>query len=203
MLALDHLAVTAETLEEGRLRVEEMLGAALQPGGRHAHFGTHNALLGLDDGLYLEVIATDPEASAPDCPRWFDLDRFAGAPRLGAWICRTGALEPAIDRFPGAGKPVALERGALRWRMAVPHDGVLPYDNLFPALIEWQGALHPAASLRPSGCSLARLIVSHPEASAMASALAPVLADDRLCFETGSPGLRAEIATPSGLRILT
>ena len=77
MLELDHLAVSGETLEAGRAHVEDALGVTLQPGGQHRHFGTHNLLLGLEDGLYLEVITVDPSAPDPDYPRWFDLDRFA------------------------------------------------------------------------------------------------------------------------------
>ncbi|RKF14921.1 VOC family protein [Roseovarius spongiae] len=204
MMELDHLAVACETLEEGQAAVEEALGVTLQQGGKHAHFGTHNMLLGLEDGLYLEVIAIDPEAPAPAWPRWFDLDRFSGKPRLTNWICRTDDLAALRADLPEAGAPVPLERGDLRWTMAVPADGVLPYDNLFPPLIEWgAGVAHPAGALRPSGCRLARLVVSHPEAEALADRLYPHLHDARVAFESGAPGLRAEIETPSGARVLT
>ena len=203
MLALDHLAVAAETLDAGRAHVEAVLGVALQPGGQHAHFGTHNLLLGLEDGLYLEVIAVDPAAAPPAAPRWFDLDRFVGAPRLGTWICRCDDLEAALAQAPnGAGRPVDLARGDLRWRMAVAADGRMPFDGAFPALIQWQGA-HPAARLMRSGCRLRRLIVAHPEAAALRKALAGMLNDPTVVIEDG-PGmaLRAEIETPHGLRVL-
>lgn len=202
MLQLDHLAVAAGSLDDGRAAVEEALGVRLQPGGHHAHFATHNMLLGFDDGLYLEVIAIDPAAPAPGHARWFDLDRFEGRPKLNNWICRSDDLLADVLRFPGAGRPVALTRGDLNWRMAVPDTGVLPYDNLFPALMQWDCADHPAKRLPASGCALARLIVSHPKAGEMAGALAPVLRDDRVSFEKGPAGLRAEITTPSGLRVL-
>jgi len=201
-LTLDHLAVAAQTLEEGTEAVEAALGVTLQTGGRHAHFGTHNRLLGLADGLYLEVIATDPGAPAPAFPRWFDLDRFAGRPRPQAWICRTDDLDGLIAAHPGAGQAVALARGDLRWRMAVPETGVLPYDNAFPAVIEWQGEAHPAARLAASGCALRRLVVAHPEAAALGALLGPELRDARVVFEPGAPALRAEIDTPNGLRVL-
>lgn len=203
MLTLDHLAVAAETLEKGRVQVEEALGVMLQPGGQHAHFGTHNLLLGLEDGLYLEVIAIDPLVPPPSYPRWFDLDRFAGPPRLSNWICRTASLGTALAEHPGAGVPVALARGDLRWQMAVPEDGVLPFDGGFPALIEWQGQAHPANRLAASACRLKRLIVSHPHVDDLRAALAKTLADDRVIFEIGSPGLCAEIETPGGLRVLS
>lgn len=201
-LALDHLAVAAETLEEGREAVEAALGVGLEPGGRHAHFGTHNLLLGLEEGLYLEVIAIDPQAPVPGVPRWFDLDRFAGRPRPRAWICRTADLDAALEAFAQAGRPVMLSRGDLAWRMAVPETGRLPWDTLFPALIEWQAGGHPAARLRPQGCALRRLVVAHPEAAALRGALAGALRDRRVVFEPGAAALRFEIDTPQGLRVL-
>lgn len=202
MIELDHLAVAAPTLDDGRKYVEETLGVVLQPGGQHAHFGTHNLLLGLEDGLYLEVIAVDPSAPAPGYPRWFDLDRFTGAPRLHNWICRSTDLNTVLQAMPDAGAPVALSRGDLRWQMAVPPSGILPFDNLFPALIEWQGKAHPAPRLTASGCRLDRLIISHPRADDLKSALAGRLEDRRIVYEAGDPGLRAELSTPSGPKVL-
>jgi hypothetical protein len=203
MLELDHLAVAAETLEAGRAHVEAALGVALQQGGQHAHFGTHNLLLGLEDGLYLEVIAVDPDAPTPAVARWFDLDRFTGAPRMGTWICRCDDLEVALAQAPaGAGAPVDLARGDLRWRMAVAADGRMPFDGAFPALIQWQGA-HPAARLTPSGCRLRRLIVTHPDVGDLRAALSGMLTDPRVVIEAGADmALRAEIDTPHGLRVL-
>ena len=203
MIELDHLAVACLSLEEGRAYVEDALGITLQPGGKHKHFGTHNLLLALEEGLYLEVIAIDPEAPNPDYPRWFDLDRFKGAPRVSNWICRTNAMSRVLHSHPEAGSPVALERGDLRWQMAVPEHGILPYDGAFPALIEWQGEAHPSQRLVPTGCRLDRLIVRHPDAAQLGSDLALVLDDSRVSFETGELELRAEIMTPRGLRILT
>lgn len=204
MLELDHLAVAAETLEDGRALVEAALGVSLQQGGQHPRFGTHNLLLGLEDGLYLEVIAVDPAAPAPAVARWFDLDRFAGRPRLGTWICRCDDIAAALAQAPaGAGAPVDLTRGDLRWRMAVAADGRMPFDGAFPALIQWQGA-HPAARLAPSGCRLRRWIVTHPAADDLRAALARLMTDPRVIIETGrEKALRAEVETPHGLRVLT
>lgn len=202
-LLLDHIAVSGRSLEDARAHCEEALGVALLPGGKHPFFGTHNCLLGLADGFYLEAIAIDPEAPVPDRPRWFDLDRFDGVARVTNWICATPDLEAVLRDLPeGAGEPVALNRGALRWRMAVPSSGILPYDNMHPAVIEWQSDTHPSALLAASGCTLRRLVVSHPQASTLREFLAPKLADARVVFEVGPVGLMAEIDTAQGLRVL-
>jgi hypothetical protein len=201
VMELDHIAVSGQSLPEAVAMVEAALGVPLQPGGEHAVFHTHNALLGLEDGLYLEAIAINPEAPAPNRPRWFDLDRFQGAPRLTNWICRCGDLEDQLKDLPGDfGQPVDLQRGDLRWRMAVPADGVLPYDNCAPPLIEWQGP-HPAPRLTPRGVRLRRLVIRHPNAPALAALL--TLRDDRLRFEAGAPGLGAAFETPHGPRELS
>ena len=200
-MELDHFAIAANTLAEATAHVEEALGVPLQPGGEHAVFGTHNRLLGLADGLYLEAIAIDPEATPERQPRWFDLDRFDGAARITNWICRSGDLDSTLAALPvDAGAPVSLTRGDLSWQMAVPNSGILPYDNIFPALIQWQGP-HPAPRLTQQGCSLRRLVVSHPEAQALAELLP--LGDARVVFEPGPAALRAEIDTPHGLRHLS
>jgi hypothetical protein len=81
--------------------------------------------------------------------------------------------------------------------MAVPEDGVLPFDGCFPALIEWEGPAHPAPRLADRGCRLHRLRVRHPRAAAVAAGLAG-LTDPRLAVETGPAALIAEIDTPGG-----
>lgn len=202
MLELDHIAVACETLAAGQRAVEEALGVAMVPGGAHARFGTHNMLLGLEDGLYLEVIAIDPEGAPEQSPRWFDLDQFSGLPRLGNWICRSSDLAGDAAALPGSGAPVALSRGDLRWQMAVPASGVLPFNNCQPALMEWQGDAHPAQRLPASGVRLVALEVRHPEADALAARMAPYLADARVRYDIGEPSLIATFDTPHGRREL-
>ncbi len=197
---IDHLAVSALTLDAGAAAVEAALGMAMSPGGVHPHMATHNRLLSLGE-VYLEVIAIDPAAPAPAWPRWFDLDSFAGPPRLTNWICATDDLEAAVAAAPeGVGVPLDLQRGDLRWRMAVPGDGRLPFDGCFPALIQWQGP-HPAARLPDQGARLLRLEVAHPQAEALRAALGA--SDPRVVIVQGAEkALRAEIDTPHGLRVL-
>ncbi|MDK3018102.1 VOC family protein [Pseudodonghicola flavimaris] len=202
-MLLDHIAVSGETLEEAAAAVEAALGVPMLQGGQHDVFITHNKLLGLADGLYLEAIAADPSRPAPERPRWFDLDSFSGRARPTNWICASEDLDALLAALPiEVGDPVSLTRGDLRWRKAVPADGKLPFDNLFPSLIEWNCEVHPATVLPPSGCALRRLIVSHPEASALAAMLAPHFRDARVVFEPGAPALSVEIDTPHGLRTL-
>jgi hypothetical protein len=203
LIELDHLAVAGTVLEAAEAHVVSALGVSMQPGGAHDVFHTHNRLLGLEDGLYLEAIAVNPDGPVPDRARWFDLDRFSGAPRLSNWICRCEDLDAALAALPdGFGEPVALQRGNLRWRMAVPRDGVLPFDNCAPALMAWDCDAHPAALLPGSGCRLTQLLVSHPEAAALAEMLEPHLLDERIAFRDGPAALEARFDTVAGVRVL-
>lgn len=203
MLTLDHLAISCTDLAEGTAATEAALGLPLAPGGQHPHMATHNRLLSLGPDLYLEVIAADPAQPRPAWPRWFDLDRFSGPPRLTNWICRTDDLDAELAHAPaGTGTPVTLQRGDFRWRMAVPATGILPFDNRFPALIQWEGTAHPAPRLPDHGARLTALRITHPDAAALRTALSR-LTDPRVTIAQGEPSLRATIATPQGDRVLT
>lgn len=200
-MQFDHFAIAGETLEAAVAHVEDALGVALLPGGKHSHFGTHNQLLGLADGLYLEAIAIDPSAPALAYPRWFDLDRFSGTPRISNWICRCENLGDTLDALDVyVGRPVALSRGDLAWQMAVPEDGILPLGGGFPALIEWGVPDIPGDRLPASGCRLTRFEISHPDVAWLASVLP--FQDARLVFVEGAAGMRATFETPHGKRVM-
>lgn len=195
-MAFDHLAIAAGDLQHGAQHVAQTLGVQLEPGGVHPTMGTHNRLLALGPGEYLEVIAIDPAAAAPGRPRWFDLDRIAGPARPRAWVVR--APDPAASGLPVHD----LARGDLRWRMSVPDDGLLPFDGLFPALITWQGPAHPAQRLPDRGVRLTGLKLLHPRPDALRAALAAVVQDPRVQISAGLPRMVAQFQTPNGPRVL-
>ncbi len=200
MLTFDHIAVSSIPLSLGVADVEAALGLPLLPGGEHPAMGTHNRLLSLGPEEYFELIAINPGAPGPDQPRWFDLDNFHGATRVTNWICRCPDLDAALARAPdGAGVPWDLERSDLRWRMAIPRDGKLPFDGLFPALIEWKGAAHPAPRLDDGGVRLTALRLLSPEADVLSAVLAPLIDDPRITVApSDAPRIEAVLSTPNG-----
>lgn len=149
----------------------------LLAGGQHARFGTHNRLLGLADGLYLEVISPDPDVTI-DRPRWFDLDHAPMTPRWGNWICRADDLTTFADI---TGPALSMSRGDLKWQITVPDDGSLPMQGGFPTLIQWDdGAAHPAKRLPDSGCTLLAWEILHPQADTLREQCA--ISDTRITF---------------------
>jgi hypothetical protein len=178
MAQLDHIVIGARTLAEGAAFIEQHLGVAPLPGGRHEGIGTHNMLLGLGPDCYLEVIAADPEQPAPAHPRPFDLDdpgvhmMLEAEPRLLGWVARTPMLEAVVARLGAghAGTVKAWSRGALSWRMAMPPQRQ-DMQNIIPSLIQWDDGKGAAPRLADSGCRLVALEAEHPEVDAVREAL--------------------------------
>lgn len=191
---LDHVIVAARNLAEGGDWVERRLGVAPVAGGKHAFMGTHNRLLRLGERCYLEVIAIDPEASAPGRPRWFELDRPAMRSRLelGPALIHWAERTPDIERAHAAGgglhgEILAGERGEYRWRITVPRDGSLPGEGRLPTLIQWEGGRHPALTLPESGCEIVELETM------------PLRIPVRTPGELEIVPLRISVRTPTGL----
>lgn len=160
--------VAARTLEEGVAWVESRLGAKMAGGGRHALMGTHNRVMALGEGTFVEVIAVDPQAPAPGRARWFALDSepmarlLAKGPALVHWVARTGDLVRTLERYGEEVEVLQLSRGPYRWRIGVRRDGALPAGGALPTLIEWQDGRHPAQDLPDSGCALLEMRTPGP-----------------------------------------
>ncbi len=209
---VDHLVIAAATLEQGVAWCEASLGAVPGPGGKHALFGTHNRLMKVESegfpGVYLEIIAIDPDAPAPARPRWFGLDEAATRQRLALHgpgllhaVARTKALDAHLAALAAegidAGEALAASRqsaeGLLQWRIAVRPDGRLLHGGALPTLIEWRGP-HPTRAMATSRVRLRELTLGGlPPRAAAALALGGV----RFVAQS-PPGLRATFDTPRG-----
>jgi hypothetical protein len=206
-LRFDHLVIAARTLEEGVEWVERRLGVEMGPGGKHDVMGTHNRLLALGPGRFLEVMAIDPEAQAPMQPRWFDLDnpamqaRLARGPALIHWVARTDDIEAAVAAAT-TNQPeiIPVARGKFRWKIGVPHDGHLAVGGISPTIIQWFSD-HPADVLPDAGCRLESLVLRNPEAPSILHALrfAGLAAEDPVQAHHEGVGLEAHIRTPRGM----
>ncbi len=206
MLPLDHLVYAVPDLEVAVDELAESLGAVAIPGGRHPGLGTRNAILPLEGGCYLELIARDEEADAPRGPRPFGLDGLA-APRLVTWAARSTRLdddvEAARDRGfdPGVIAPVdrAQPDGTrLRWRLTLREDPGA--GGLVPFLIDWGEAPHPSTA-SAAVCRVEAFTGTHPEPAPVLEMLAAL--GVALPVEAGEPaGLRASLIGPEGVVVL-
>jgi hypothetical protein len=231
LLRLDHLVVSARTLDEGTQYVADTLGVAPAGGGAHPLMRTHNRLLNLWGGVYLEVIAIDPHAdaaahsanastagSAPRA-RLFALDdpttqaRLERGPYLSHWVARVERpkrLTTWQTQYPQRIAPIVpMTRGDFTWGLSVPDDGAFPAwqgvgDGVLPSLIQWDSPRHPSAVLPDTGIALKALKAVHPQAERVSEQLQWLGAAHLLELQStdGAAALVAEFETPDGPRTL-
>ncbi len=207
-IRLDHVVLAAPSLASGARWLTERRGVPLAGGGQHLGWGTHNRLLQLGGGTYLELIAPDPSQPEPQRPRPFGLDSdetrdwIADRPRLVHYVVRTTDIDGTLAALPWPGGSVAMmTRGTLAWRISVGAAFPAPLCVL-PTLIQWGTTEHPAATLPAAGTSLRQLRIT--AIGATLAMLAGLEADPRVRLvhstsPTGTASLAADLDTPNGI----
>jgi len=200
-LPVDHLVYAVPDLAGAIADIETLFGCDVEPGGRHANWGTRNALVRLGEARYLEIIGPDLESDNDADPVLFGLDALE-APKLVTWASKETDLEAMTERasrggidlggiFPGSRQ---LPDGSeLSWRLTDPFAERM--GGIVPFLIDWGNSGHPASTL-PRSCELVDLGVSHPDPGRAAAALEAI--GIHLDVAGGDGGLVATIHTPNG-----
>lgn len=199
---LDHIVLGVPDLEIGIEHLARKLGATPTLGGRHRAAGTHNAILPLRGGHYLELIARDPSCPRPPHGVLWGLDELE-APRLITWAAATREIDAAVEHArqaghdPGASFEVARDTPngeRLTWRLTL--SGELAADGIVPFLIDWGSSPHPSTTSEAL-CSIEGFLAEHPDPQsvrAMLNALGASLEVER----AEAPRLRATIVGPAG-----
>ena len=153
---LDHLILGINDLQRGIAAFNRLTGVAPQPGGEHPGRGTHNALVSLGDGRYLEIVA--PISTHPDSTL-ADLGAMKELTPMG-WALHTHDISALVARLrangftisdPAAGSRRRPDGTLLSWQIARVDDSTL---TVAPFFIEWAAdAPHPSGT-SPSGCRL-------------------------------------------------
>lgn len=204
---IDHIAIGADSLEQGIKAMKEKLGVEVPRGGKHDAMSTHNCVMQAGNESFFELISIDPEASAdPGRVRWFSLDdpqtqaRLKDYPRALCWVVNTDDLDAVIAASPiDLGEVVKFTRGDRSWRLTVPQDGHLPENGLLPAFIEWSPGPHPSTGQQNLGIELKHVKISHPKPEEMVSMLKALKVDHLAVVSAGETGLSFELQTPDRL----
>lgn len=199
---VDHLVYAVPDLETAVDQVEQQLGVRAVYGGQHPGAGTHNALISLGPGRYLEIFARDPSQPEPEQPRPFGVDQLK-QPRLVAWLAVGRDLAKLRADAVGGGVPLGEIKSGSRlrpdgiriaWQFTDPWVRVA--DGLVPPFIDWLGSPHPSQSA-PAGLELVALRAEHPSPKLVQSMLAKLGLPLRVEPSTW-PALVATLKTPKG-----
>ena len=164
---IDHIIFGVPDLESGIQQIENLLGVRPVWGGQHPDFGTHNALLGLGEGKYLEIIAPDPKQPNAVRPLWMGLDNLT-EPRLIRWAAKSdhlqGCCQQAIAEGIDLGAVFPGQRATpsgqiLNWELTDPRKEIA--GGLVPFFIDWGNSPHPADALPQAG-TLTKFWAEHP-----------------------------------------
>jgi len=212
MLKLDHITVIAPTLTEGVSHVQNCLDLDVPFGTRHDYMGTHNHRLQLGSTVYLEIVALDPDGTAPNRARWFGLDDqeqvrsdWNEGRRLRGWVANTDAIDAVVStRRAVFGDVVPLPFAHPAFAFAIPKDGSLPLDGAAPSIIDHRGDPTSMAEIPDLGARLRSLTLEHPDPVAVETLYRELSIDHPPVIIQGHKvRYRAEIETPVGLKILT
>ena len=159
-LKLDHVGICAYDLQS----LQDAFAAAglrAEYGGTHATGATHNALLGFDDGSYIELIALQKPGSATDdeVARWSRLE--PGTSHACFWAIHSDDLKSLVGSFrkakieisdPRPGSRKKPDGTVLQWQTAATPDDksgdILPFaiQDVSPRSLRIQ----PSASVKGS-----------------------------------------------------
>ncbi|RCW85566.1 VOC family protein [Phyllobacterium bourgognense] len=208
MLQFDHMTVIAPTLEEGIEYVSNCLEIDLINGTTHTDMCTHNRRVKLGESCYLEVIAINPDAPSPSCPRWFGLDEieavrteWSKGARLRGWVARTNEIDKVL-RLHGH------LLGSTKWlddhfNFSVPAGGELPMGGILPSVIDVGDNPPTATSLVDQGVRLREFVLEHPTPSKIIALYNEMgIVEPPKVREGARPCFSALLDTPSGLTVL-
>lgn len=157
-LKVDHASICASRLDDLRSAFA-LVGLTTDYGGPHANGGTHMALLGFDDGSYLELIAPLTPGGADDSP-WGRM--IAGNAGTCAWAIASQDIQAEATRLKHAGVPVEgpspgsrkrSDGTVIRWQ--TEQVGTGGAGSVLPFMIQDETArnlrVKPSASVQGSG----------------------------------------------------
>jgi len=173
---VDHILLGAASLDEGIRAFESATGVSPVRGGKHPNRGTENALVSLGRGVYLEIIAPQPDAQPNEMVTQL---RALRAPALIAWAVHVTDAADAAARLGRAGFPTTAPQPGSR---VTPQGATLSWVAFqlekrvgsAPFFIRWgDSTTHPSIT-SPGGCTLTSFRVSDPQGDELSRLLAAV-----------------------------
>lgn len=157
---------------------EQKLGVRPVSGGYHKTFGTKNALINLNSGIYLELLAADDSNLEILTPRWMGVD-FLTKNQITRWALKSDRLDkdglilkthhPMMGNIR-RGSRATPEGSSLQWQLIMPL--AAPEVELIPFAVDWSATeKHPSEILPNMGCNFIKLYGTHPRPNQITAVL--------------------------------
>ena len=196
MLDIDHIMYAVPDLESSMAEVASITGIVPTDGGVHPGNGTRNALLGLSNSSYLEIIGPDKKQNLENTLGELLVSKNTSGIR--AWAVAVSDLASVADVAQDLGFRVrdrkemsrkTAEGPLLEWELLFLEGALLPF------FIDWRGSEHPARKA-PSGCGLSELSISAEEPKGYQELLNKFQLE--VSVSEGEPAISAIIRSPRG-----
>lgn len=160
---VDHILLGIDDLDRGMEQFEKLTGVRPVKGGKHPR-GTHNALVSLGDGTYLEILAVQPGVAPPK--EYADLKQLHSLTPIG-WAVSSKDSAQLRKRLISAGMAVTESSEGSR---TTPTGTTLSWQTFglkeefeeAPFFIVWSPqSAHPSTT-SPTGCKLLQWRVAGP-----------------------------------------
>jgi len=177
-------------------------------GGYHKSQGTKNAVLNLDNGMYLELLAADNTNTEISPPRWMGIDVLK-KPQITRWALKSHILEQDrtilktyqndMGEIKG-GSRITSKGALLKWEMIMPLPDL--EVELLPFMVDWgQSETHPHNELPDMNCQLIELYATHSTPKIYDAILQQLNFDFRI-ENKKKTSIKALIKCPKGLIVI-
>ena len=183
-------------LENSMAEIASITGIVPSDGGVHPGNGTRNALLGLSNSSYLEIIGPDKKQNLENTLGELLVSKNTSGIR--AWAVAVSDLASVAHVAQELGFRVRDRKEMSR---KTPEGFLLEWellfleDTLLPFFIDWKGSEHPARKA-PSGCGLLELLISAEEPKVYQELLNKLKLE--VSISEGEPAISAIIRSPKG-----
>ncbi len=199
---LDHIVYCVPDLKIAMAAFSEKFGIPIPFGGQHLTQGTHNAIMNLGEGCYLEFLAIDKFNTSIQAPRWMGIDLLESQ-KITRWALKTKNIFADAVVLKQAdfthheikkGSRKTPDGNTLKWELIVPLGK--PEVDVLPFMVDWKDSIHPTVNL-PDICKLKAIRLTHPDGNK----LTPILNELGLDLEIGvgeETRIEIEVETPNG-----
>ena len=160
---VDHILLGIDDLDRGMAQFEKMTGVRPVQGGKHPR-GTHNALVSLGEGTYLEILAVQPGVAPPK--EYEGLKQLHSLTPIG-WAVSSKDSTQLRNRLTSAGMAVTESSAGSRTtpvgtKLSWQTFGLEEGFEEAPFFIVWSPqSAHPSTT-SPTGCRLQQWRVAGP-----------------------------------------